>query len=574
MAPNTSAIHILDFPTEVLSSIFGFVKFDGFFELDGLNYFENLTQNTASIKSLRLVCIKFSTIATPLLLPVASCSVLDSKSLDVLDEISHHATFSSLVKVVHARIGFFDAVITKDPTNLATYLSWAWRKYSESNNNAPSALVDAVVDDWERLSKDPSSEVGAESLRILHSIHAEYKRRYLAQWDIHRSGTALRRLARAMARMPAATRLVIDDDRYRVPSHLGPLMVATVGAGVVDDSSLAALAAPMSWCNCWQFKDIHAPVTALESCHPPIDLVINLPVAVHQAGVALTCLRILNLQIPEALPAWDSGSVYLRPLKLSGREELREACQTLQVLEVTLGDYSIRGCCSGGVRTSVQHTRNLGWGHQPESEVQSTLLAHVVKLMLSKSLRHLHLDSTSLDFRLLNNENWQDDDFCEHMFGDHPLPNLEVLHLSNNALGDGEELIQLILKSEAIYQFRLRDVRIGVLGHPWEVFESGGWAKILEVLREQTPRMRENELRLRGWVLDETPVRIRSVNWSEISGSPRELYFVAQSLFTEEIDGFTAVEHYIRGATDKNPLVELDKLYPYDEWDNYLAAEL
>ncbi|TLD14679.1 hypothetical protein PspLS_11055 [Pyricularia sp. CBS 133598] len=127
----------------------------------------------------------------------------------------------------------------------------------------------------------------------------------------------MRRPAQAMARMPAATRLVVDDDQYRVPSHLGPLVLATVGAE--------------------HLKSIHGPATALDLCHPPIYLIINLPAAVYQAGVALTCLRLLNLQLPQYVPAWDSGVPYMRPLKLSGRNELREACWALQVLKVTSG---------------------------------------------------------------------------------------------------------------------------------------------------------------------------------------------------------------------------------------------
>ncbi|KAI6556704.1 hypothetical protein MCOR08_009787 [Pyricularia oryzae] len=571
MTPSTSAVHILDFPTEVLSCIFGFVKLAEPFELDGLRYFENLTQNTTSIKSLRLVCTKFSTIATPLLLPIASCSVLDSKSLDRLDEISHHAIFSRLVKVVRVRLGFLDEVIAKDPVNLATYLSWTWRRHSKASDNAPSPLVDAVVDDWERLSMDPSSDVGAESLRILKSIHAEYKRRYLAQFEAHRSGASLRRLAQAMARMPAATRLVMDDEdhQYRNTSHLGALLIATVGAEVVDESSLAALAAPMSWYSCWHLKSTRAPDTALKLCHPPIDLIINLPVAVHQAGVALTGLRIINLQIPRYVPAWDSGAPYLRPLKLSARDELREACRTLQVLEVTPVIYVIGNHCTKDCKEAVDPVENFGWTYQPERRVQWTRFATIVKLMLSKSLRHLHLDSPSISFRLASWANAHNgDDFCEHMFGGYPLPNLEVLHLTNNSIGKGSELIQLIRNSEAIYQVRLIGISMRILADSGELIEEEGWSLVVDGLQEQTPRMRDNWLRLRGSVMNDEPVRITSASWGELNASPPELWDLGKDLFAKEIDGFSAVEDYIRGATDQNPLVEAQKLYPYEEWDH------
>ncbi|TLD14658.1 hypothetical protein PspLS_11053 [Pyricularia sp. CBS 133598] len=55
-------------------------------------------------------------------------------------------------------------------------------------------------------------------------------------------------------------------------------------------------------------------------------------------------------------------------------------------------------------------------------------------------------------------------------FGDNPLPNLEVLHLSNNHIGEGFELIQLILNSKATSQVRLRDRLLQLFNRRIDIF--------------------------------------------------------------------------------------------------------
>ncbi|TLD10357.1 hypothetical protein PgNI_05438 [Pyricularia grisea] len=577
-------INILDLPAEVLFHIFSIVKFDSPFDLDGLHYFENLTQNTSDIKSLRLVCRTFASTCNPLLLPVVSCSLLDPEATDInkLEKISQNGDFSSSVRVVHVRLGFYDPVIAASLGNLALYLSWAWEEFVTEQHGIPFGRVSKIVRGWTL-----ENQTDYESLQILRPIYNEYKRRYLLQLELHRSGSALRRLAQAMARMPAATRLVLDDEQPCASSRLGPLMLASLGKAYGPNyDDLSCLAAPMSWLDCWQLKT-KFDRSPFDECRPPIDILINLPVMIHRAGIRLTGFRVLNLQIPSYVPAWDMldrAEEMADPVDLAKPAELIEACRSLKVLEIT-PEYWLGGCMrSGGKYMAAAHNRScFSWPvRDPTRRLRPwTLFFDIVRCMLSETLRQIHLDSPILPFNPIIEGFWPPSldlhfefDFGQRMFADHPTPDLEVLHLSNTDIGVPFGLGALLRGAGRLREVRLSDVQVGPLasldGHPSE----DGWAWLIQVLREVFPRMYQNWSATGSSRSDVVPsanlVLLEHISWMEYTGSPTRLETLAKSLFEDKLDhGFTAVENYIRGAADINPLVEAYERYPVDDWDNY-----
>ncbi|TLD25420.1 hypothetical protein PspLS_05919 [Pyricularia sp. CBS 133598] len=575
---------ILDLPVEVLFHIFSMVKFDSHFDLNGLHYFENLTQNTTDIKNLRLVCRTFTSTCTPLLLPVVSCSLLDPEATDInkLETISQNGDFSSSVRVVHVRLGFYDPVIAASLENLALYLSWAWEEFATEQHGSPFDRVHKIVRGW--ALENPTDH---KSLQILRTIHTEYKRRYSLQLELHRSGSALSRLAQAMARMPAATRLVLDDEQPSASSRLGPLILASLGeANGPSYSGLSNFAAPISWFDCWQLKT-KFDRSPFNECRPPIDILINLPVKIYRAGIGLTGFRVLNLQIPSYVPAWnmlDRVEEMAGPINLAKPAELIEACRSLEVLEITPGYWLGGGMRSGGKYLAVVCNRScFNWPvRDPTRRLRPwTLFFDIVRCMLSRNLRQIHLNSPILPFNPIIEGFWPppldihfEFDFGQRMFADHPTPNLEVLHLSNTDIGVPFGLGAVLRSAARLREVRLFDVQVGPLASPEGHPSEDGWAWLIQVLREVFPRMYENGSvtgsSRSAMVRSANHILLKYVSWMEFTGSPTKLGTLAKSLFEDELDdGFTAVDNYIRGAADINPLVKAYEMYPVDNWDNY-----
>ncbi|TLD18543.1 hypothetical protein PspLS_10078 [Pyricularia sp. CBS 133598] len=117
--------------------------------------------------------------------------------------------------------------------------------------------------------------------------------------------------------MPLHVRLVLDDHHQigAVP-HMGPLIFSTISSGTGSVHGLRKLVAPMSWYDCQRMGSTFGGNSPFLT---PLDLIVNLPVAIQEAGVNLTGLRILNLRLWEAAPAWA------RP------KELKKTIQSLRV---------------------------------------------------------------------------------------------------------------------------------------------------------------------------------------------------------------------------------------------------
>ncbi|KAK4032036.1 isoprenoid synthase domain-containing protein [Parachaetomium inaequale] len=118
---------LLGLPNELLDQILAEVKWGAAapaFDLDGLQFYENLTHNTdtASIQRVRLACRRLASRGSVLLLPVASVSISDPASVDRLEQIAGLGGLAPYVKAVHVYFDFYRADLAADIRLLAMHL--------------------------------------------------------------------------------------------------------------------------------------------------------------------------------------------------------------------------------------------------------------------------------------------------------------------------------------------------------------------------------------------------------------------------------------------------------------------
>ncbi|TLD15948.1 uncharacterized protein PgNI_02026 [Pyricularia grisea] len=581
-------IGLIDLPSETLFQIFKHNKFDASFDADGLRYFERFARNGVDIMNIRLTCRRFGDIAAPLISQVAHCAIFDAKSLESFERLSQDPFFSKQVHVVHVHLGFHDPLIANHHEALAAYLCTMWEEFTQvmpkdggfATETLP--LVMETVQYWSLVAdgqkkpaaienKNTIAEVNKNdaefclSMRLLGLVYKEYRRRYLAQQYLRKSGDGIRRVAQAMARMPHATRLVLDDARSPGPEHLGSLMVTTLARGLkeVYEPDCAMLATHISWAACWKFKkDEDIPMKSpLKQFRVPIDLIIDLPVAAHTAGVKLTGLRILGMQIPNAVPAWDCydpyGWIRHPPLNfpdqinLPGPEELREACKGLKVLEITpLYGYK----CFTKVRnafTSPFRDRN---------DYDLTRFSGIVKYMMPETLTQIHLDCASILYP--DTEGFRED-HSDKLFKASRWPNLQVLHIQNARIRNTEtSLLTMIRELPNLYEVVLDHVGLISFYRPWNMAAQASWSYLIEKLRDEVPRLSKNRKRL--GLEEKLPITVRRAT---VSNRLAWESYCCLSIYQDYADdvfnirdrtGRTNVDKYLLGDIEENPLITLN----------------
>ncbi|TLD19793.1 hypothetical protein PspLS_09402 [Pyricularia sp. CBS 133598] len=527
---------------EILSCIIAPVDYDS------PNYVENAAAtNLADIKSLRLTCRKFVELANPALFSIASVSIFEPQSIEALEDLSTHPVLSRHVKAVRVHLGFYDTLLARNVESLAQYLSCVWSDFVLSAHS-PSPTESAVVK-LVRSRIDPKSGV-----QILARIQADYRSRYDRQQQAHESGDAVRRIAHAMSQMPTATRLVVDDCPHR-SRHLGALLASVLGSDSIEESRLSQLVMPLSWIDCWRLKIDFVYIPKLPDLSHQFHLVIDLPVAIHRAGVRLTAFRVLGLQIPEDVPGWgtvDPGS-------------LQEACQSLQMLEVT-PQYRNEYCnlLTRQVFNPWSMTFNFTGRQQiPFSQVVDQMC------MPNLNLRHLHIDCTSMEFY---DDNDPDSHTCNHLFKSSRWPNLETLYVENARTNEACIVLDMIRDLPNLYEVHLDGLSFPCFRPSRDRPLQEGWADMLDSLRDQVRHLRENHIKRWGKKNGpELPIKVRNATlfWEAPAddGTPPELQLTVDGFFNDEGDGgFSKVDNYIRGAVDINPLVEARDRGILDDW--------
>ncbi|TLS30635.1 hypothetical protein PpBr36_02501 [Pyricularia pennisetigena] len=581
-------IGLADLPSETLFQIFNHAKVNAPFDADGLRYFERFARNGSDIMSIRLTCRRFAKIAAPLVSQVAHCSIFDPKSLESFERLSQAPFFSRHVQVAHVHLGFHDPLIANNQETLAAYLCAMWEEYIQRMPKEGSFVTEtipmvmetvqywALVADGQKKTaakkkNNPTADVNKDDfkfgicMRMLGLIHTEYRRRYLAQQYLRKSGDGIRRVAQAMARMPRATRLVLDDARCPGPEELGAAMVILLGQGpkYVRDSDCAMFATLVSWVTCWKFKkDDEIPMKSpLKYFRVPIDLIIDLPVAVHAAGVKLTGLRILGMQIPNAVPAWDCHDPYgwiqhpphnfSDQINLPGPKELREACKGLKVLEITpLYGYN----CFETVRNAATSP------FRDRNDYDLTRLSGIIKYMAAETLTQMHLDCASILYR---DEEGFNHEHSDRLFKASRWPNLQVFHLENARIRNTEtSLLKMLRELPDLCEVRLDHVALISFYRPSNMAPQASWSYVVDNLRDEIPRLCENR-KQRG-LEQNLPIIVRRATVS--NRLAWESYCCLQ-IYQDYVDdlfnirdhtGCTKVDKYLLGATEVNPLVKLN----------------
>ena len=316
-----------------------------------------------------------------------------------------------------------------------------------------------------------------------------------------------------MARMPKATRLILDD-------------TPPCSAAAVAPADGGWLLRPTSW----------AMACKLKRGSPPIDILFALPAAVHRAGVTHTGLRIHRLWLPESFPLWippqaDWHSIRDNPPPPEA-DHLRAACRSLRVFEFTPDTHLAWPDMAPSYSTPCRRIEDvLGW-----------------ILSASSRLTHACLDLQMILIGLPHEL---------AMPGPLPWPCIQGLRLQDGMI-DAITLTNVL--SAATSTLTALDLEGMLLcAHTIGTWPSTmprySWASVLDQLRDYARSSVCKFIRIR---------RPRGAEFRDRSISEADMAHL-HSLFEPDDSGLSAVDRFIRGLTNRNPLVEAGKtpfLYP------------
>ncbi|TLD31690.1 hypothetical protein PspLS_02979 [Pyricularia sp. CBS 133598] len=497
---------INDIPEEVLLHIIEYVHPGPAETSDGLSslriYDKAQDRNIADIKSLRLTCRKLSRLATGPLFKSASFSILDAQSLKRLEHISRHPHLSQHVKIIHVKLGFYDPVLAQDIVVLAKYTLWAWEDLQQpapddtvgwaTDETTEEVAMRCTLEEWVYISKYGNRGDRERLFPVLHQIQDEYRHRYMVQQALRKNGNAIRRVGQAMARMPAATSMILQDTR-QAHSHLGPLLLSTLSA----KADPARLALPLSWTDCARLKE----EPGLREFTPPFDLMIDVPVTAHRAGVVLTELRVLGLQIPDELPAWDAIDPYgweRHPTEAAFLDRTDE----IQIRWRRQSSWQRPARIFGFSNSIPRLGSSKTWS----------------RLGYTTLTTHCHVSA-----RFWNKCANTDIHYHEEILKTAFWPHLQSLRLQNGRLETADTLLNLIRNLPKLSNLQLDSLTLNY-------FHMGGstesrWSYLLDELKKE---------RTMDGVKSEIDIG-----------------------FNQERGGFTEVDNYLRGVTDVNPVVAI-----------------
>ncbi|KFA50464.1 hypothetical protein S40293_07887 [Stachybotrys chartarum IBT 40293] len=344
---------LLNLPSEILGSIFEFL-FQCFAVGNGdpsRGHGNAGDEKLLEKQKLRLVCRRFNDVASAFLIPIVTIS-LNQESLDRLTAISHHALIASGVREIHVDLRYRLAEVAGDIQlfknlckRLMNQMSSTLNYYSEAcffrgtSHQAATAeakryrlLMDRESDcyrfisawdssdthpsdigaeETEELKQDPdnsdegwdfsvsegetdenyyvskSSVSGEEARQLLHDAHTQYKQIHYQQLQVIIDGSFGSTVASAMARMQSCVDLKLTDFPDRKTSDLNVLDPDQVMEALSDrEHLLKHLVRPSQW---EEMEDLAVNQGAVLA---PVGILSALPIALHEAGVALRKLTI------------------------------------------------------------------------------------------------------------------------------------------------------------------------------------------------------------------------------------------------------------------------------------------
>ncbi|KAM0335671.1 hypothetical protein ACHAQA_000720 [Verticillium albo-atrum] len=392
-----------------------------------------------AIQNLRLVCSRFNHIASPLLFPVISVGI-NQESLDRLDAISRNPVFADSLRGVQVNLRYYVPELAfslplfrescsrllEDLSCTADYYSapHIFRGLSPEEDTEDSREFSVLVDvmhscilidaAWDKLFKEPMEEkpqnntMQSDDQQLLLEAFRMYIKAYEDQSQLLNNGTFVKTVAAAMARMPRAVCLSFSDSS---PPEKSFSEYLAERKSIFDfrDTFLRLLAAPSVW------SAIESMTLDRGTEMLPVQIISDLPVALHQAGASL---RELSLGcFPQ-----QSNFYFLRPSPsvCAGADPwdaLTAACSNLESFHFGRG---------GG-----DNLHGLTIRYEHISGDNKTNVERYLGAMLSSS----HLEEVALDLRpfSLNTGLGSQDDWFDasSIIGTPTWQNLQRFRMSN-----------------------------------------------------------------------------------------------------------------------------------------------
>lgn len=226
-----SHINICDLPAEILQHIFAYfrsqVNFSNRDDESLLRFDPDGKHDTESIQNIRLTCRLFCNVSSHLLLPRTKVTI-NSASVARLEEISQHPIIRKGIQAVRVDLAFISADAAENDRLFTRCLAAAIQERESSLQDGQAQVEPRVLKIYEQwqscISKmhpglvDYTSEYSywysrfsTDAALPLKDGRAFLQQRFMDQQQILSDGSFVERVVRAIARMPFATRLFMDD---------------------------------------------------------------------------------------------------------------------------------------------------------------------------------------------------------------------------------------------------------------------------------------------------------------------------------------------------------------------------
>lgn len=297
--PSLRSLTILDIPDEILVRIFEYVK--GWHPDPQYSPFM-YEHGAAEIKNLRLTCWCFCNASSHLLLPLVRVE-LDSASVAHLDTVSQHPTIRKGVRAVRVVLDYYDYELANNIEFFAEYSAYNLRERTDMSEwMALNKSADSVESDMEPIRKareyenlwmsfagvavdDTTQTANQSGLNLLRRAHEEYRSRAADQNEVFENRAFVRSVTTAIGRMPLVTRLEFRELDSESPRWRSPVPLLQGD----DDHLLWQMLLPMRWDVGRQW--------ALGTPH--VEVLVDLPTAVHEAGTVLKGFDFEISSLPE-----------------------------------------------------------------------------------------------------------------------------------------------------------------------------------------------------------------------------------------------------------------------------------
>lgn len=299
LRPTLRPLKIVDIPDELLRSVFDHFRGETKMSSIASSSYSRVSLcdrgNVAQVKNLRLTCRRFCDHSSHLLKYHVAIGITP-QSLAHLEEVSRHPTISKGIRLVRIYLGrHFDAGIAQDFQAFAGYQASRMRDEIEKwemvinrpewhNENVSAGVYQQaigratpLVESWEDAARNGVNENHPKHVR-LKDAHERYQNCYESQMCLQR-GVFAEAVAHAMARMPTATWLEIDDENPRSLFDSERMYTCITFSDLEDPHSMQLIlqAPTFSWSLGRQ--------EGLRS--PPVEIIPTLLSSIGEAGIRL-----------------------------------------------------------------------------------------------------------------------------------------------------------------------------------------------------------------------------------------------------------------------------------------------